>query len=73
MLTIYCKGPYSSEEAIRKGEPAMIGSVLVAVAETKDQVIERLRKDLYTERKVWDWNKVQIYPFNSTVRLAKNA
>ncbi|KAK9425248.1 putative Ycii-related domain protein [Seiridium unicorne] len=64
-------GPYFSEKCTKEGESAMIGSVLVAVAETKDDVINRLKKDRYTELKVWDWDKVQIYPFNSTVRMAK--
>ncbi|KAK9790820.1 putative YCII-related domain-containing protein [Seiridium cardinale] len=64
-------GPYFSENNSKEGESTMIGSVLVVLAETKDDVIDRLKRDRYTELKVWDWNKVQIYPFNSTVRMAK--
>jgi hypothetical protein len=48
--------------------PPMIGSVLVAVAATKEEVLERLSKDIYTTSGVWDIEKVQIWPFKSAVR-----
>lgn len=48
----------------------MIGSVMIAHAATKEEVIERLKKDIYTTSGVWDWDKVQIYPFKSAVRTA---
>ena len=37
----------------------MAGSVLVAVAESKSEVIQRLKDDLYTSEGVWDWDKVR--------------
>ena len=36
----------------------MAGSVLVAMARTKEEVVERLQRDLYTSEGVWDWKKV---------------
>lgn len=38
------------------------GSVMVAVASSKEEVVERLKQDIYSKEEVWDWDKVQIYP-----------
>lgn len=39
------------------------GSTLVMKAESKEKVIETLKADPYTKADVWDWDKLQIYPF----------
>jgi hypothetical protein len=53
----------------KKGEPLpIIGSAMVAVAATKEEVMEVLRNDVYSKSGAWDMDKVQIWPFNSTVR-----
>jgi hypothetical protein len=46
----------------------IIGSAMVAVATTKEEVIEVLRNDVYFKGGAWDMNRVQIWPFRSTVR-----
>ena len=48
--------------------PPIIGSTLLAYAETKEEVVEALKKDVYSTSGVWDWSKVQIWPFRSAVR-----
>lgn len=57
------------EEPIKEGEtPKMKGSAMLIGANTKEEVIERLKKDVYVTGKVWDWEKVQIIPFKSALR-----
>ncbi|KAI0194206.1 hypothetical protein F4808DRAFT_464512 [Astrocystis sublimbata] len=63
-------GPYSTSTPEGGASPTMAGSIIVMVAETKQEVIDRLQKDLYTAERVWDWEKLQIYPFKSTIRMA---
>ena len=48
--------------------PDMIGSALIAVAETKEEVLEKLRKDVYATSGVWDVDNAQIWPFRSAFR-----
>ncbi|RDI82374.1 hypothetical protein Vi05172_g7724 [Venturia inaequalis] len=47
--------------------PPIIGSAMLAHAETKEEVLEKLKRDVYSESGVWDWEKVRIYPFRSAV------
>ncbi|RDW60869.1 hypothetical protein BP6252_12252 [Coleophoma cylindrospora] len=54
------------EEVPKEGEGMkMMGSALVAMASTKEEVIEMIKNDPYAKEKVWDLNKMQIYPFKS--------
>ena len=53
----------------KEGEtPPIIGSAMLAYAETKEEVIQSLKSDIYSESEVWDWDKVQIWPFRSAIR-----
>ncbi|KAM0689704.1 hypothetical protein Q7P36_010575 [Cladosporium allicinum] len=59
------------EEPIKEGvPPKMKGSVLMCVADTEEEVWERVKKDVYYEKGVWDKEKVQIFPFKSAIRQA---
>jgi hypothetical protein len=61
------------EEPIQEGAdgpPKMKGSAVLVGAKTREEVVERLRKDVYTEGGVWDLEKVQIIPFKSALRKA---
>jgi uncharacterized protein len=49
-----------------------MGSTLVCWAESKEQIIEELKKDIYTTSGVWDVDKVQIYPFKAAFREQLN-
>ncbi|QUC23330.1 uncharacterized protein UV8b_07571 [Ustilaginoidea virens] len=40
-----------------------MGSTVVFRAETKEQVLELLKQDVYSASGVWDIEKAQIYPF----------
>lgn len=43
----------------KEGEtPPMIGSVMIGYAESKEELLKRLKDDIYTKGDVWDWNKV---------------
>ncbi|KAJ6437195.1 hypothetical protein O9K51_10165 [Purpureocillium lavendulum] len=45
-----------------------MGSTLVCIAESKEAVLEQLRKDIYSTSGVWDTEKAQIYPFKCAFR-----
>jgi hypothetical protein len=47
---------------------AMIGSAMIAYAETKEEVIDAIKRDIYTKSEVWDLSKIQIWPFRSAIR-----
>jgi hypothetical protein len=50
------------EEPIQEGvAPKMKGSVLMCVADTEEEVLERVRKDVYWTSDVWDKEKVSEY------------
>lgn len=42
--------------------PRIKGSIMLAFAESKEDVIKALQEDVYFKQGVWDWNKVQIHP-----------
>jgi len=43
----------------KEGEsPDIKGSVMLALAESKEEVVEALKKDIYSESDVWNWDKV---------------
>ena len=47
------------EEPIKDGvAPKMKGSVLMCVADTEEEVLERVKKDVYYTSDVWDKEKV---------------
>jgi len=57
------------EEVPKEGEgPKIKGSIMLALAESKEEVLKELKKDTYTTSGVWDWDKVQIYPFKTALR-----
>lgn len=49
------------DEPFQDGQPPKInGSCMIARASSKDEVIEELKKDIYTTAGIWDWEKVCI-------------
>ncbi|KAF2740658.1 hypothetical protein EJ04DRAFT_507679 [Polyplosphaeria fusca] len=69
--TFWLFGGAMLEEPVKEGEtPKMKGSAMLVGAKTKEEVVERLTKDIYVTGGVWDWNKVQIIPFKSALRKA---
>lgn len=55
------------DEVPKEGDPLkMIGSAIVCVAASKEEVIEKLRKDIYAESDVWDLSKVVSNPHISS-------
>ncbi|TQV95337.1 hypothetical protein V2A60_009630 [Cordyceps javanica] len=47
------------------------GSSFVALAESKEEVLEQLKDDIYVTSGVWDLEKIQIFPFICAFRSAK--
>lgn len=46
-------------EVPKAGEtPPIIGSVMIAYAETKEEVLQDLKGDIYSQNEVWNWEKV---------------
>ena len=51
------------EEDIKEGEdPKIKGSIMLAFAESKADVLKALQEDIYFKEGVWDWHNVQIHP-----------
>ncbi|TKA79882.1 hypothetical protein B0A55_03661 [Friedmanniomyces simplex] len=60
-------GGASLDEPVKEGEgPKINGSVMMAVAESKDEVLEKIKADVYYTSGVWDVEKIQIFPFKSS-------
>jgi len=52
-------GGASLDEPVKEGEgPKINGSVMVAVAESKEEVLDKLKADVYYTSGVWDVEKV---------------
>lgn len=61
------------EEPIQTGDtnpPKMKGSAMLIGAKTREEVVERVKKDVYVQNGVWDVSKIQIIPFKSALRKA---
>lgn len=48
--------------------PKMRGSVMLALAESEEEVMEQLRRDPYSKGEVWDWGRVEVHAFRSAFR-----
>ena len=58
---------------IVEGEgPKIKGSIMLAFAESKEDVIKALQDDVYFEEGVWDWKKAQIHPVCQEVPRSHN-
>ena len=57
-------GAYLSSEikAGHEGPPPIIGSVLLAVASSEEEVREKLKQDVYVKEGVWDMDRVIVHP-----------
>jgi len=72
-LLIRCGTGAMLEEPIQPGStdpPKMKGSAMLIGAKTEEEVIERVKKDIYVGEGVWDVSKIQIIPFKSALRKA---
>ena len=53
---------------MKEGEgPKMNGSVMMALAESKEEVLAALKEDLYSTSGVWDLGKVTIHPVSLAI------
>ncbi|KAL1305588.1 hypothetical protein AAFC00_007193 [Neodothiora populina] len=68
---LWLMGGATLDEPPKEGEgPKINGSIMLALAETKEEVLEKLKGDVYSQSGVWNWEKVQIYPFKAAFRKA---
>jgi hypothetical protein len=59
------------EEVPKEGSGLKIlGSAMVALASSKEEVIEQLKADIYAKNEIWDFTQIQIYPFKAAFRSA---
>ncbi|OCK81812.1 hypothetical protein K432DRAFT_391844 [Lepidopterella palustris CBS 459.81] len=59
------------DEPSKEGEtPKMKGSAMLVWANSKEEVLKRLKNDVYVTGEVWDFEKLQIFPFKSALRKA---
>lgn len=66
-------GPVTSCGPIFKDESKteFLGSSYTIVAETRSQVIDFLKKDIYLANDVWDFDNVVIHPYTAVYREGK--
>lgn len=72
LLTQYIKGAML-EEPIKERDtnpPKMAGSACLIGAKTREEVVERLKNDVYVKEGVWNLDEVKIIPFKSALRKA---
>ena len=61
-------GSYFDEHPSSGETPDMKGSVMLAQAGSREEVMELLQNDIYSTSGVWDLSKVQIHAFRSALR-----
>lgn len=59
---------FSHKPAEGETPPPMVGSAMLMYAETREEVVDILKSDIYARSGVWDMDKMQIWPFKSAVR-----
>lgn len=62
-------GATLDEHPAEGDRPRMNGSVMLATAASKEEVIETLKDDIYYKSGVWDWEKIQIHPVCKAPKL----
>lgn len=62
-------GGATLDEPITEGKgPKINGSIMLALAESKEEVLEKLKGDVYAKEGVWDEGRIQIFPFKAAFR-----
>ena len=57
------------EDVPKEGSPLKItGSVMMAVASSKEEVMEKIKSDIYADKGVWDMDKVSCHAPRETRR-----
>lgn len=52
-------------------KPPFAGSAFNIVADSKEEVLEFLKKDIYAKEGIWDLENVVMYPYGCAVRKEK--
>ncbi|TVY22112.1 hypothetical protein LHYA1_G009100, partial [Lachnellula hyalina] len=70
LFSFSCKttGAILSSPPLADEPLAFAGSAMVCLAASKEEIIELLKADIYSENEVWDFSKLQIYPYKCAFR-----
>jgi len=60
--SLTCLGAMLNAHPAEGETPSFKGSMMMAVAENEEQVLDLLKKDIYTTSGVWDLENAQIIP-----------
>lgn len=69
---IVCGGALYNEPTTPGAEPTSAGSHLQVVADTKEEVLELIHKDIFAKNGIWDLENIIIYRFGCAVRQPMN-
>lgn len=61
-MQLTAAGAYLESPAVEGETPKVQGSVMLADGATKEEVLEKLKGDIYVKSGVWDWDKVNYFP-----------
>jgi hypothetical protein len=67
-LNYVYQGPFFKEHGATP--PELIGSWGILYAPTREEAVERLKRDAFTTGKIWDWEKMVIVASVSGMRLS---
>lgn len=56
------------KEHVSEGIRPFIGSTMVVNAPSRKAVEEMLKRDIFVKEGIWDWDNVQILPFQTILR-----
>ncbi|RQM05503.1 hypothetical protein DH86_00001525 [Scytalidium sp. 3C] len=65
---VWTMGGAILDEVPKDDKLSFKGSCVVAVGASKEEVIEKLKEDVYAKNNVWDFDNIQIYPFKCAFR-----
>ncbi|CCD23603.1 uncharacterized protein NDAI_0B05700 [Naumovozyma dairenensis CBS 421] len=68
---VVCGGAIYNEPTEEGGNPTVAGSHLQVVADTKEEVMELVKKDIFAKEGIWDVDNAIIYRFDAALRLPK--
>ncbi|ONH66867.1 hypothetical protein BON22_2843 [Cyberlindnera fabianii] len=65
-------GAIFNEVPVEGAKPNFAGSMLTIVADTKEEVIDILKKDIYAKEGIWNFDNVLVYPLGLAYRKGKD-
>lgn len=65
-------GAYLEDVCLNQNEEPLriLGSAMIVKASSREEVLKKLKDDIYAQENIWDFEKVQIHPFKCAFRTA---